>query len=163
MDKTNEQYEIGYLLKATLKEEEVSGFLEKLNEEIQKNKGLVTSEGKTKKQTLAYPIKKELSAIFGWIKFSLDSQKIENVKKLLDDNSNVLRFLIIKTKEEKQRKKPATKIFTPAKPPTSEEVAETKKEKVQEEEIDKKIEEIFGEDEEKQTEEETEEQTEDKN
>ncbi|MBU1091581.1 30S ribosomal protein S6 [Patescibacteria group bacterium] len=145
MDKAKEQYEIGYLLKPTLKEEDISSFLLKLSDDITKRNGMVISEGKTKKQTLAYPIKKETSAMFNWIKFSLDPIFIREIKDIMDANPVVLRFLIIKTKEEKRKEPSSIKVFSIAKKTAQTEQQIIEKESVQEEEIDKKIEELLGE------------------
>ena len=142
MDKETILYEIGYLLKSSLKDDEVVKFAEKLRNIISEKKGLIISEGKPKKQTLEYPIKKESSAFFNWIKFMLGQDFIKEIKETLDKEKNLLRFLIIKTKKEGPAKptilKPKKRIIKKTK-----EVAEETP-KIKEEEIDKKIEELLG-------------------
>ncbi|MBU1178935.1 30S ribosomal protein S6 [Patescibacteria group bacterium] len=163
MAKETNIYEIGYLLKATLKEEEILAFTEKLRNAVTEKHGLIISEGKTKKETLAYPIKKENNAFFSWIKFSISTETsaIKEIKKYLEKQNDVLRFLIMRATKEKQhksvikRERRAKPIFVKTEMPTKEisqkptEVPEQKETpediKIKEEEIDKKIEELLGE------------------
>lgn len=155
MEKEPILYEIGYLLKSDLKDEEISFFLEKARNIVAEKKGLILAEGKVKKQILAYPIKKEQMAFFNWISCMVTPEAIKEIKKQLDKENTILRFLIIQTQRETQKKTPKTKIkkqkipagiknLMAASPePLS---AEEKKEiKIKEEEIDKKIEELLGE------------------
>jgi hypothetical protein len=44
--------------------------------------------------------KKFNNAYFGWIKFTMDSEKVLELKKKLDLDSNLIRFLILKTVKE---------------------------------------------------------------
>ncbi len=163
MSKETNLYEIGYLLKSDLKEEDILAFSDKLRDVITKNGGLVLTEGKIQKKELAYPIKKEETALFNWVKFSISTDKsiIKEIKEYLDKQSEILRFLIIKTEEEQQKqitfkKRPLDKKIeelTNKAPETTknetsektEEKTDTEKDKVKEEEIDKKIEELLGE------------------
>ena len=105
------------------------------------------SEGRAKKQTLAYPINKESTAFFNWIKFSLDSTAIKELNLVLDRHQSVLRFLLIKDTKEEAIKRP---VLRPKKLPAvkkepATEIAKEAEIQIQEEEIDKKIEEILGE------------------
>ncbi|MFH1979188.1 MAG: 30S ribosomal protein S6 [Patescibacteria group bacterium] len=160
MDKETVLYEIGYLLRTNLKEEEVLSFHENLRNFITENKGLIITEGESKKQIeLAYPIKKEAFALFNWIKFSLNSSGIKKAKDYLDKQPSVLRFLIVKSEKEEPAKittlkdmsvtgkislKPKTKTEKTETPDKDE--AETEENvKIKEKEIDKKIEELLGE------------------
>ncbi len=159
MIKETNLYEIGYLLKEDLKEEEILAFSEKFRNIITKNGGLIITEGKIKKETLAYPIKKEINALFNWVKFSISTDKsiLNKIKKHLDTQSEILRFLTIKTEEEQQKpiifkKRPAAKKIDEVTKEITEtnekilkkEEIDTTKSKVKEEEIDKEIEELLG-------------------
>jgi len=150
-------YEIGYLLKSEAKDGDISGFIDSLKNKLGEKKGLVVSEGSPKRLPLAYPIKKEVSAIFNWLKFVLSPKSIIDIKDFLDKNTNILRYLITKVPKERPakqiikprlNKKPVVKKETPLihKETKEEKIEEKdKKEEVKEEEIDKKIEEILGE------------------
>ncbi len=51
--------------------------------------------GPVEKISLAYPIKKETSANFGYLHFTLDSQKIASLARELRMNPTIIRFLIV--------------------------------------------------------------------
>ena len=135
-------YELGYLLNAGLKEEEILSFLESLRNTVTAQGGLIISEGKHKLQNLAYPIKKESGAYFNWIRFSLKPSILKEIKEFLSKQTSVLRYLVIKQTEEtikppvsRPLKKKTKPQAAPKEAPSPEEV----------EEIDKKLKEILGE------------------
>ncbi len=155
MTKEENLYEIGYLLKSDLKDEELLAFSNELKEEISKKSGLVLSEGRNKRENLSYPISKETTAFFNWIKFNLPkTDVIKEISSHLEKQTSVLRFLTIKSSEEEKIKPftPRTFIKKPRLDSNKIEKEETTitkksepiKEKVKEEEIDKKIEELLG-------------------
>ena len=83
-------------------------------------------------------------AYFGWVKFEMDNKDIAAVKKSLDANENVLRFLLIKTVREN--------TLYGSKLVAAEEVAKKKatvkkeeKAPASQEEIDKSIDELIKE------------------
>ena len=149
MDKEQKIYEIGYLLTPLVPEEKIDEEVAQLRGEIEKNHGLILTEGRPKSQRLAYPIKALNSptkgfgtAYFGWIKFLVDAEALLKIKDGVDKNQNLLRFLLIHHKaKEVAAKKPAkkrarTRIIKSAEPKVETEI------KV--EEIDKKLEELIG-------------------
>ncbi|MFA5841267.1 MAG: 30S ribosomal protein S6 [Candidatus Paceibacterota bacterium] len=101
-------YELGYLLVPTLSEEEVPGIFGNLKDLVSSYGGIAISDEMPKMMTLAYPMVKVISnirnkfksAYFGWVKFTMDSDKVLELKKKLDLDSTVVRFLILKTVKE---------------------------------------------------------------
>ena len=101
-------YEVGYLLVPNLKEEDVPMVYGNLKELVSSLKGEVISDEMPKMIPLAYQMEKVASnvrqkfnaAYFGWVKFSMDAAKVGELKKKLDLDSNIIRFLIIKTVRE---------------------------------------------------------------
>ncbi|MDO8590495.1 MAG: 30S ribosomal protein S6 [bacterium] len=157
MEKETQLYEIGYLLNSALKDEEVLSFSENLRNFIAGKNGLIISTGTPKRQSLSYRIKKEDAAVFNWIKFTLKPELLKDFKEYFDKLPVVLRFLIIKTKQETARKT-SPRIKPVDVPKTdSTQIPETKDKStpvveskpventVKEEDIDKKIEELLGE------------------
>lgn len=101
-------YELGYLLVPTLSEEEVPGMFGNLKDLVSSYGGIAISDEMPKMITLAYPMVKVISnirnkfktAYFGWIKFTMDSDKVLELKKKLDLDPTLVRFLILKTVKE---------------------------------------------------------------
>lgn len=104
MEKENTSYEIGYLLKTNLKDAEAAAFCATLRNLVVENSGFILSDGVLKDQILAYPIKKEVNALFGWFKFVIKSSSLKELKNYLEKQPAVLRFLIIKFKEDSAKK-----------------------------------------------------------
>jgi ribosomal protein S6 len=101
-------YEVGYLLVPTLKEEEVPTVYGDLKDLIISFGGEVISDEMPKMIPLAYSMLKVVAnvrnkfntAYFGWVKFNMDTEKVVELKKKLDFNPNVIRFLVLKTVKE---------------------------------------------------------------
>jgi ribosomal protein S6 len=101
-------YELGYLLVPTLSEEDVPVTFGNLKELVSSLGGIAISDEMPKMLTLAYPMVKVISnirnkfktAYFGWVKFTMDSDKVLELKKRLDLDPNFIRFLILKTVKE---------------------------------------------------------------
>lgn len=101
-------YELGYLLVPSLSEEDVPVTFGNLKELIYSFGGVAISDEMPKMMTLAYPMVKVVAnirnkfktAYFGWIKFTMDSDKVLKLKKKLDLDPNIIRFLILKTVRE---------------------------------------------------------------
>ena len=142
-------YELGYLLVPTIEEKDVPAMYGNLKEFIYSFQGEIISDEIPRMTSLAYPMLKVTAnkrekfntAYFAWIKFAMDSQKILELKKKLDLDPNLLRFLILKTVRENTI---ATKRFvgrdmvrrkTPVKKDAGDEVATP----INKEEIDKEI------------------------
>lgn len=111
-------YELGYLLVPTIEEENVPAVHGDLKDLVTSSfKGEIISDDMPKAMTLAYTMLKVTNnvrnkfnnAYFGWVKFTMDSDKITELKKKLDLDPNIIRFLIIKTVKENTI---ATKRFT---------------------------------------------------
>ena len=111
-------YELGYLLVPTLEEGNVPTVATELKDLITSTyKGEFVSEEMPKMMNLAYPMLKVTNNVrnkfetgyFGWIKFTMAASEIIALKKHLDFDPNVIRFLILKTVRENTI---ATKRFT---------------------------------------------------
>ncbi len=81
-------YEISYLLKVEEDVGVVVNLLSQLGAEI-------INEGTIGEIRLAYPIKKETKAYFGYLHFNLDAELITKLRDELYLESKVLRFLIV--------------------------------------------------------------------
>ncbi len=101
-------YELGYLLVPTIKEDDVVVNYGNLKELVTSFGGEIISDEMPKMINLAYPMQKVISnvrnkfntAYFGWIKFTMDGAEVIKLKKHLDLDSAIVRFLILKTVKE---------------------------------------------------------------
>lgn len=126
-------YELSYLASPKLKEEELKALQERVILALRKEGGDLDEEIPPMKRTLAYPIKKENEAFLVSLSFFLEGQKIENLKKELEKEKDILRFLIFQKKAPKEKLE-NEKLKKPEKP-----------KKVSLEELEEKLEEILGE------------------
>jgi len=101
-------YEVGYLLVPTLGEEDVPAVYTKIKDLVVSLGGEIISDDMPKMMNLAYTMQKVVqnartkydTAYFGWVKFGMDSSKILELKKSLDADVNIIRFLTLKTIKE---------------------------------------------------------------
>jgi small subunit ribosomal protein S6 len=123
-------YELTYIFSPTLTEEQATSFHEKVGETIKEQGGTPIEMKPIVKRALAYEIEKCLNAYLGVILFKIDD--LSSLEKILKEENNILRYLLIR-KEEKQ------KVAKPARRPSM-----PKAEKSNLEDLDKKIEEILN-------------------
>ena len=102
-------YEVGYHILPTVAEEDIPGQTTVLRNAIESRGGNVVADGMPVMMTLAYPLARVIAnkrkiystAYFGWMKFEMTPDQAESLKKDLDANENILRFLLITTVIEK--------------------------------------------------------------
>src|SRR3989344_2897987 len=95
-------YELGYLLVSTIPIEDVPTNYSNLKDLIISQGGEIISDEMPKEIKLAYTMRKIVqnvrskfdSAYFGWIKFEIYPEQIIELKKKLDIDVNIIRFLI---------------------------------------------------------------------
>jgi ribosomal protein S6 len=102
-----------------------------------------------KKINLAYQMQKTLqnvinkfnSAYFGWVKFSMEPEKVLELKKKLDLDPNIIRLLIIKTVKENTiaAKRFVHRDMLRRKPLTMKKEGEEEAAPINKEEVDKEI------------------------
>jgi ribosomal protein S6 len=101
-------YEVSYLLLPSLAQEQVPAKADAIQNIVTSAGGAVISGENPVLIDLAYPMVKVISTVrhkvvsgyFGWLKFELSAEGIEKVKKALDANDDVVRYLIIRTVRE---------------------------------------------------------------
>ncbi|MCX6752846.1 MAG: 30S ribosomal protein S6 [Candidatus Nomurabacteria bacterium] len=101
-------YEVGYLLSNSIEEADVALEYGNLKELISSLDGEIVSDEMPRDIELAYTIEKIIAnkkhkfdnAYFGWVKFAMDPEKVLELKKKLDLDVKIVRFLILKTVRE---------------------------------------------------------------
>jgi len=153
-------YELGYHIVSTVAEENLPKEVETLKAIILKDGGSLVSEGEPKLINLAYSMTKSVAdikktfntAYFGWLKFETKSELMPMIKKAVDQNPHVLRYLLIKTVREntlyvpKLNVRAVNKEEAPVKAKKAIKTEETKVSSRKDlEDIDKSIEELVAE------------------
>lgn len=147
-------YEVSYLLLPFITEEDIPKEAGRVKEHVSLAGDTIFSEEEPKLIKLAYPMFKTISnkntkfdnAYFGWVKFEGEAENIAKVKKSLENNENVLRFLILKTtKESAVVRKPfpfAVKSKPISTPIAKEEIKPEPPQEINEAELDKTIDDL---------------------
>ncbi len=104
-------YELAFHVLPTVAEGEVSGVFEAIKSLITTHGGELLSEEAPERFELAYEVIKHIdtknrkfsSAYFGWVRFSSEATAIDEIKEGVEENPNILRYLLIKlTKAEEE-------------------------------------------------------------
>lgn len=107
-DENARVYEVGYLLVPTIIEGDVPAVYGNLKELVSSLGGEIVADEMPKMIGLAYSMTKVITnvhnkfntAYFGWTKFTMTTSKVLELKKRLDLDTNIIRFLIVKTVKE---------------------------------------------------------------
>ena len=101
-------YEVGYLLVPTIPEEDMPVIYGNLKEFVSSMGGNPIADEMPKMIPLAYTMTKVVNnargkfntAYFGWMKFTMGAEAVLELKKKLDLDPNIIRFLVLKTVAE---------------------------------------------------------------
>lgn len=112
-------YEVGYHIVPAVAIENLPKEVENLKDFLVKEGAAIVSEEFPKMRDLSYLMSRIIggtkrrfdTAYFGWIKFDAREASMTKIKKFLDENENILRFLLIKTVRE-------STLFSPIPPKT---------------------------------------------
>lgn len=134
-------YEIGYLLSPAVRDENLASALEKIHDAITASGGTIVTDGEPEFIDLAYEMTRVIEnknirftqGYFGWVKFSLEPKQLVLINEILASNTDIIRFLTIKTVAENTivAKNPLSKILKKRK----EEVAAAEEEVIDGEDI----------------------------
>jgi len=101
-------YEVGFHIVPAVSPEKLPAEVDAIKALLDGNKATIISEEFPKLRNLAYTMVKVLgparhkydTAYFGWIKFEAAPEAALEIKKAMDANEKVLRYLLIKTARE---------------------------------------------------------------
>ncbi|QQG42494.1 MAG: 30S ribosomal protein S6 [Candidatus Giovannonibacteria bacterium] len=151
MDKSQNLYEIAYLVSPAYSAEEAQNFQQTVKNHVQALGGFIDHEGELLKRRLFYPIKKMAEAYAAGFRFTLGPEKIGELESRLKA-PQVLRSMIVHTKRQPARtfRPRIEKVSDAERPKLKHAIAVPKPEQpklesaADIEEIDKKLEEILG-------------------
>lgn len=148
MNEDSKNYEIAYLLMPSVSEEEALAVAGKISGSLETEHGVIRHLETPKKRKLAYPIKKEKTAYFGWTAFTASPGAIVRLAKKIKEVPEVLRHMIVE--EQRETHRPFLRPFSPragnvmAPKAIPREAEKPGEEKLDLETLDKKLEEILG-------------------
>ena len=104
-DLSKQNYELAFHIIPNLEEVDVQKTKQELEKIVASHGGAVLFSKDPERARLAYPIKHQTNAYFGYLNFNLESpETVSQIRDELRLNQNVLRFLILKQKEFKSEK-----------------------------------------------------------
>ncbi len=120
-DREAQVYEVGYHLLPTLSESEVEAAVKDMRSFLSKEGAQFVGEKMPEKVDLAYAIERRTegkyqsvrSAYFGWVAFSLAPGVTATVKKFMDTNPSVLRYILVTTSEDEVKAVMEGKVLVP--------------------------------------------------
>lgn len=95
------KYELALVVSVKIEEEARTATVEKAKEYIERAKGTVTGVDDWGKQKLAYDIRKMSEAYYYFIHFDAEAEAPAEIEQRVRIMDNVLRFLIVRTDEDK--------------------------------------------------------------
>lgn len=107
-EKNTRLYELGFILVPATPETEVPKKVESLKTLIKGIEGVVSSEGAPEYIDLAYTMERSVGSkkfkysqgYFGWLKFETTPDALESLKKSLDADLDIVRYILLKTSAE---------------------------------------------------------------
>jgi ribosomal protein S6 len=108
------KYQLNCLISPELNQKELEDFLKKIESLLLKAGEILKTEI-AQKIKLRYPIRKKNEAFLTTFDFKGEAEKVENFKKEIEEEKNILRYLLIKNKERKTKIEDLKKIKKSAK------------------------------------------------
>lgn len=146
MEQKDTNYELSFWFSSRLDEKEIGQKFDNLLKQLKDFGALIIFSELPQLKQLAYPVKKENNAYFGYIQFKFPKESLSSLEGKLRLDNDILRFMIfrIKPKEKQQVSSQFSKksIFKKQK---SEEEKKPQEKEISLEELDKKLNEILKE------------------
>lgn len=104
----NRIYELGYHVVSSIPEEKLPAEVTAVKDLLEASGAVFISEEFPKLKTLSYAMTKVVgarhlkfdTAYFGWLKFEITPGAVDAIRKALEKNDNIIRFILIKTVRE---------------------------------------------------------------
>lgn len=147
MDKN--KYELSFWMTSSLTETEVEPFFNEIIKKIEGQGGQIISSQLPQLKALGYKIKGETNAYFAFCQFESEKNQIEAIKKEIQGEPKILRFLLVALPEVKQEKPETKKSPSKKNEETQEKVvlstSSSDDKEISLEELDQKLDEILKE------------------
>lgn len=151
MEQKNNNYELSFWFSSQLEEKAIEQRFDNLLKQLEKSGALIIFSQLPQLKQLAYPIKKERNAYFGYIQFEFSKDSLAHLEEELKLNNDVIRFMILNMKPKEKQKDPRPifrkSVFKEEEKLSSVKATDGKKKEkvISLEELDKKLSEILKE------------------
>lgn len=151
MEQKNNNYELSFWFSSRLGEKAIEQKFDNLLKQLEKSHALIIFSQSPRLKQLAYPVKKERNAYFGYVQFELSKDSLARLEEGLRLNNDLIRFMVLNMKPKEEQKVPhhflRKPVFKEQKSKKEERVKEGLKEEkvISLEELDKKLSEILKE------------------
>lgn len=151
MEQKNNNYELSFWFSSRLDEKAIEQKFDNLLKQLEKSGALMIFSQSPQLKQLAYPIKKERNAYFGYIRFELSKDSLARLEEGLRLNHDFIRFMVLNIKPKQEEKVPRSTFRKPVFRKERSKKEERMKEGLKEEkvisleELDKKLNEILKE------------------
>ncbi len=151
MEEKNNNYELSFWFSSRLDEKAIEQKFDNLLKQLEKSSALIIFSQSPQLKQLAYPVKKERNAYFGYIQFELSKDSLARLEEGLRLNDDLIRFMVLNMKPKQEQKIPRSTFSKPVlkekEKPSSAKATEGKEEEkvISLEELDKKLSEILKE------------------
>jgi len=151
MEQKNNNYELSFWFSSRLEEKAIEQKFDNLLKQLEKSGALIIFSQSPQLKQLAYSIKKERNAYFGYIQFESSKGSLARLEEGLRLNNDFIRFMLLNRQPKEKQKVPHStfrkSIFKGRKSKKEEGVKKGPKEEkvISLEELDKKLSEILKE------------------
>ena len=151
MEQKNNNYELSFWFSSRLEEKAIEQKFDNLLKQLEKSGALIIFSQSPQLKQLAYPVKKERNAYFGYIQFESSKDSLARLEEGLRLNNDLIRFMVLNMKLKQEQKVPHSTfrkpVFKEQKSKKEEKAKEGLKEEkiISLEELDKKLSEILKE------------------
>ena len=151
MEQKNNNYELSFWFSSRLEEKAIEQKFDNLSKQLEKSGALIIFSQSPQLKQLAYPVKKERNAYFGYIQFELSKDSLVRLEEGLRMNDDLIRFMVLNMKPKEKQKVPRSIFRKPVFKEQKSKKEEKEKEGLKEEEVisleelDKKLSEILKE------------------
>lgn len=106
MEQKNNNYELSFWFSSRLEEKAIEQKFDNLLKQLEKSGALMIFSQSPQLKQLAYPVKKERNAYFGYIQFKLPKDSLARLEEEFRLNDDFIRFMLLSIKQEEKRKVP---------------------------------------------------------
>jgi len=113
MEEKNNNYELSFWFSSRLDEKAIEQKFDNLLKQLEKSSALIIFSQSPQLKQLAYPVKKERNAYFGYIQFELSKDSLARLEEGLRLNNDLIRFMVLNMKPKQEQKVPRSTFRKP--------------------------------------------------